>query len=580
MPSAADFSSDEDVPLPPTELKVRVTAGRVNLFLTLSSTLLEKCLDKAVLSPFIKAYNKKERARESIETLVSIQLSGGRKDSITRMDASTLPAASVLGSGSNVALLLHFQDSATTICVDAAGLLALRLSSKARSTSWSFADAITPPLPPRKKSTSKDDDETRAEMEATAAQDFATEGGECGGAAEVADAWRVTFARRRLVSIVRGARSALAGRRHDEADGQEEEEEGRSLSRKKDAPDPADVASVRRFVAAQAEQAALSKRRSGHNSQRSRKLVAAATQPLPRGHLVWEAPASGTPAFQHPLRAGSPQPRHPLRRAVVDSLATPHECAHAICMAVVGIDGAIEYEAPEYNGEATLAVSPLEAIPPFLGPGSKVLVSVLLWRVLSAVRTHFGEARPLYVSGALLTRLQPPPRAQRGFGSAAPSRGVPGADGDHYDYDVAHVDRANVASYDYSAVLYLNGKQQEGGSSAGCFRGGDFCFVDDGGDEVVEPRPGRCVLFPSGFEQLHRVCRVEGGNRFALAVWFTLDATASDGPVDPAPFEMVDPVPRPSREEAEVDAVNIDELRSKVERKMETDNVVQQLYNV
>ena len=43
---------------------------------------------------------------------------------------------------------------------------------------------------------------------------------------------------------------------------------------------------------------------------------------------------------------------------------------------------------------------------------------------------------------------------------------------------------------------------------------------------------------------------------------------------------MVDPVPPPSMEEAEVDAVNIDELRSKVERKMETDNVVQQLYNV
>ena len=63
---------------------------------------------------------------------------------------------------------------------------------------------------------------------------------------------------------------------------------------------------------------------------------------------------------------------------------------------------------------------------------------------------------------------------------------------------MAHVDRANVASYDYSAVLYLN-SQGEG------FEGGDFCFIDAEGDEVLEPRAGRCVLFSSGFEHLHRV---------------------------------------------------------------------------
>ena len=48
---------------------------------------------------------------------------------------------------------------------------------------------------------------------------------------------------------------------------------------------------------------------------------------------------------------------------------------------------------------------------------------------------------------------------------------------------MAHVDRANVASYDYSAVLYLNEK------GVG-FTGGDFCFVDDTTDEIVEPRCG------------------------------------------------------------------------------------------
>lgn len=54
------------------------------------------------------------------------------------------------------------------------------------------------------------------------------------------------------------------------------------------------------------------------------------------------------------------------------------------------------------------------------------------------------QARPLHLAGALLTRLQPPPKRR-----AAPR-------GDRYEYSVAHVDRANVASYDYSAVLYLN----------------------------------------------------------------------------------------------------------------------------
>ena len=134
---------------------------------------------------------------------------------------------------------------------------------------------------------------------------------------------------------------------------------------------------------------------------------------------------------------------------------------------------------------------------------------------------------------------------------------------------------ANVASYDYSAVLYLNGK---GSVASGGFRGGDFHFVDEESDEVVEPRSGRCVLFSSGYEQLHRVCKVEGGNRFALAAWFTLDQKASDGPVDTMPFDLVHPVPPPSKEEREADATNVDELRSMVEKKMESDQVVQRLY--
>ena len=129
------------------------------------------------------------------------------------------------------------------------------------------------------------------------------------------------------------------------------------------------------------------------------------------------------------------------------------------------------------------------------------------------------------------------------------------------------VDRANVSSYDYSAVLYLN---MQGES----FEGGDFAFVDEAvsaavsarpvrgyasdlsllctlhepkpaplpldasqEDQIVQPRRGRCVLFASGFEHLHRVGRVVSGSRFVLACWFTLSASAGEALL-PACYEM------------------------------------------
>lgn len=93
------------------ELKVNVRSGPVNLFLTLSPTLLEKCLDRAVLVPFIKAYNKRQSAEESVDTLLSVTLSGSPKDGeVSRATASdeTITTASLLGSGEAVMLVLNF----------------------------------------------------------------------------------------------------------------------------------------------------------------------------------------------------------------------------------------------------------------------------------------------------------------------------------------------------------------------------------------------------------------------------------------------------------------------------------------
>ena len=78
----------------------------------------------------------------------------------------------------------------------------------------------------------------------------------------------------------------------------------------------------------------------------------------------------------------------------------------------------------------------------------------------------------------------------------------------------AHVDKANIPTYDYSALLYLN-------THGADFAGGELAFLDDDADRIVEPRAGRLVTFTSGPENLHRVRRVSRGRRYVLAMWFT-----------------------------------------------------------
>ena len=76
------------------------------------------------------------------------------------------------------------------------------------------------------------------------------------------------------------------------------------------------------------------------------------------------------------------------------------------------------------------------------------------------------------------------------------------------------------------------------------------------------------MLFSSGFEHLHRVTPVRRGSRFALAAWFTLTADASDGgPLRPAHYAVVDPLPSPTAAEVAADKTNIDELRALIERR-------------
>ncbi|XP_029355306.1 prolyl 3-hydroxylase 2 isoform X2 [Echeneis naucrates] len=69
---------------------------------------------------------------------------------------------------------------------------------------------------------------------------------------------------------------------------------------------------------------------------------------------------------------------------------------------------------------------------------------------------------------------------------------------------------------DYSALLYLNGD----------FEGGEFIFTEMDAKTItasVKPRCGRMVGFSSGGENPHGVKAVTGGQRCAVALWFTLD---------------------------------------------------------
>lgn len=114
------------------------------------------------------------------------------------------------------------------------------------------------------------------------------------------------------------------------------------------------------------------------------------------------------------------------------------------------------------------------------------------------VRLHFGEDRPLALAGAMIVR-----KTER---SETPP---------------LHVDQANKGSYDYSVVVYLSTQGVE-------FDGGSLVFRDVDGDESVEPRAGRCLLFSSGFHHLHQVLPVTRGERVVMGLWFTLQVDTID----------------------------------------------------
>ena len=222
------------------------------------------------------------------------------------------------------------------------------------------------------------------------------------------------------------------------------------------------------------------------------------------------------------------------RRIVRDGFATAPEAAllaAATEMAMVNL----------FHQGGTTSLVPDSQGGPRLGVPAHRLVQDLQDRARRQIEDDFllnseeNISRPLiFNSGAMLTRL----KAEHVVDEWEVNP--------NHVYWNAHVDKANIASYDYSALLYLNthvespppgstNQGQEQMSTAftnapahsaingdlGFFEGGEFAFIDEDADRVVQPLAGRLVTFSSGLENLHRVEQVTRGTRYVLAMWFT-----------------------------------------------------------
>eukprot|EP00960_Hanusia_phi_P013070 381926-Hanusia_phi.AAC.2 len=183
------------------------------------------------------------------------------------------------------------------------------------------------------------------------------------------------------------------------------------------------------------------------------------------------------------------------RRIVRDEFARPQECK-------LLLDATENAMRNLFHRGGSTSLAPVHGpSAERLGVKGKTLFDYLINKIRLQVMQEY-DLDFLYNSGALLTRLKGE---------------VPKDDWEmdpNHIYWNAHVDKANIPTYDYSALLYLNDCHED-------FEGGEFEFIDDDVNRVIEPRAGRLLMFTSGPENLHRVRKVTKGTRYVLAMWFT-----------------------------------------------------------
>lgn len=177
---------------------------------------------------------------------------------------------------------------------------------------------------------------------------------------------------------------------------------------------------------------------------------------------------------------------------------------------------------------------------PRLGVNGYMLVERVLKRVKKELMQQFQIPAEinLRVGGALLRKLVADRKNDTENDTDILHK--TGADDrkDRNPYD-SHIDMANQMSYDYSTVLLLNEVGEDASdktfrdahaveSSDGSYINenefsqsrGEFIFVDELEDIVVESKPGRLIMFSSGSENLHRVAPFNEGVRYSLAAWW------------------------------------------------------------
>eukprot|EP00927_Polykrikos_kofoidii_P073037 TRINITY_DN69109_c0_g1_i1.p1 TRINITY_DN69109_c0_g1~~TRINITY_DN69109_c0_g1_i1.p1 ORF type:complete len:460 (-),score=78.78 TRINITY_DN69109_c0_g1_i1:99-1478(-) len=193
----------------------------------------------------------------------------------------------------------------------------------------------------------------------------------------------------------------------------------------------------------------------------------------------------------------SPPSGPPCRRLIIDDVASTDEQAKMMQMMDRSFEGLF------HQGAETMLV-PDESSRERMGNEGFDLTLRLLERVRMEVARSLNISAIFY-SGSLLKRMDFPP-LHDAFQ----------IDPKHDSWN-PHIDKANIASYDYSALLYLNSVGRDYG-------GGELAFHDEDMDRVVEPKGGRLVAFTSGLENLHRVQPMRWGRRYVLSMWFTCSA--------------------------------------------------------
>lgn len=273
------------------------------------------------------------------------------------------------------------------------------------------------------------------------------------------------------------------------------DEEERSLLdvTKKDAPTT---------LEGEVERLGVQKRQRRGVRQRVRSGKDVETLAVEKGSRIWKIPC-GEPLYRHHVYDAvpgcSPDPLHnpTCGRLIADDFATAAETSEMVAAMDRSFKGLY------HQGEETLLVP--EADSKYrMGDSAFNLTVTLLERVRLGV-ARFLNASDLFYSGSLLKRMDYPP-LDDGM-QLDPS----------HDSSNPHVDKANIASYDWSALLYLTSVGKE-------FEGGELAFNDLDADRVVQPLAGRLVAFSSGLENLHRVMPMTGGKRYVLSMWFTCSA--------------------------------------------------------